>query len=570
MNLLKKIILIASFVPFTLLAQDQKDKPKPNWQNLDLERDGVMGISTEKAYELLKGKKGSPVIVAVIDGGVDEEHEDLKSVIWKNSGEIAGNNTDDDKNGYADDVFGWNFIGSSIGNIQHDNLEVVRLVRKWQDKYSSVVNSTPLSDEERKEFSQYKKMITDFMTRLDNARRGYESLSVIKKTTEEIVAKLNKPAPTLKDFERYKSANEMESKVLKVIKSEMKKKNDYKLFKEDIDDTYKYYSSQVNYHLNMDFDPRDSVKDNYGNAFERFYGNADITGPDAEHGTHVAGIIGAVRDNNLGIKGVADNVRIMGIRAVPDGDERDKDVANSIRYAVDNGAKVINMSFGKAYVWNKASVDSAVKYAESKDVLLVHAAGNEAKNTDFATNYPNRIYGEITAVERPVLAGTGTIPGFGRPPVVGRVLQDTVKDKRFDMPSAKNWIEVGASGWKNDDELVANFSNYGKRTVDVFAPGVQINSTVPGSKYEPNDGTSMASPVVAGLAALIRSYYPSLTAVQVKDVIMRSVTKVNQKVKIKEDGASKKVKLDEISISGGVVNAYNAIQLASQMSTASL
>ena len=567
MDFLRRIILIASFLPVLAFGQT-KDKPKDNWQNLDLKRDGVMGISTEKAYELLKGKKSNTVIVAVIDGGVDEEHEDLKSIIWRNSDEIAGNNKGDDQNGYADDVFGWNFIGSSLGNVRYDNLEVVRLVRALQDKYAAVVNSTPLSAEERREFNQYKKMVTDYMTRLENARRGYQSLEIIKKTTEEIASKIGKSAPTLKDFDDYDAANEMESKVLKVIKSEMKKEPDYAVFKKDIDDTYDYYSAQVNYHLNIDFDPRDSVKDDYTNAFEKIYGNADITGPDADHGTHVAGIIAAVRNNGLGINGVADNVRIMGIRAVPDGDERDKDVANSIRYAVDNGAKVINMSFGKAYVWNKAVVDSAVKYAESKDVLLVHAAGNDAKNTDIEVNYPNRIYGDITPKDRVQfdIQNRSATGGLNRP-AMPKIVQDT---SRFSLPRAQNWIEVGASSWTNDENLVASFSNYGKRSVDVFAPGVKVNSTMPDSKYKPNDGTSMASPVVAGLAALIRSYYPNLSAVQVKDIIMKSVTKVDHKVKIKEDGSSRKVKLDEISVSGGVVNAYQAIQLASKVSNASL
>ncbi len=223
------------------------------------------------------------------------------------------------------------------------------------------------------------------------------------------------------------------------------------------------------------------------------------------------------------------NVKIMAIRTVPDGDERDKDVANSIRYAVDNGAKIINMSFGKGYSWDKKVVDEAVKYAVSKDVLLVHAAGNEAKNTEKEDNVPNRFYVDSTGVT---------------------------------MGTAEGWIEVGASSWKNDEDLVASFSNYGGKTVDVFAPGVKINSTMPDSKYKENDGTSMASPVVAGLAALIRSYYPQFTAVQVKEIIMNSVTKVEQKVKIKEEGTSKKVALSEISVSGGVVNAYNALLLA--------
>ncbi|MBC7912721.1 MAG: S8 family peptidase [Pyrinomonadaceae bacterium] len=570
MNLVKRIILLMVFVPLLSQAQ-KKDKPKENWQNLDLQRDGVMGISTEKAYELLKGKKSTTVIVAVLDGGVDEEHEDLKTIIWKNNAEVAGNKKDDDKNGYIDDIYGWNFLGSAEANVRYDNLEMVRLVRKLQDKYSAVINSTPLSSEERKEFNQYKKMVTDYMTRLQNARMGYESYSVLKKQTEQIVSKIGKANPTEKDFDKYNAENDIESRVLKAIKSGLKDDVDYPAFKKEIDEAAEYYNSQLNYHLNINYDPRDSIKDNYSNAFERYYGNSDITGPDAKHGTHVAGIIAAKRNNGLGINGIADNVRIMGVRTVPDGDERDKDVANAIRYAVDNGAKVINMSFGKSYSWNKAAVDSAVKYAAAKDVLLVHAAGNDANNIDLEVNFPNRIFGELTAIEKPLPLGNirPNIQGMGsmpRPPIE-KPLQDSI---RFTLPKAANWIEVGASGWKDNEDLIAEFSNYGKKSVDVFAPGVKINSTMPGSKYDASDGTSMASPVVAGLAALIRSYYPSLTAIQVKDVIMRSVTKIDQKVKIRDNGATKKVKAEEISISGGVVNAYNAIQLASQIGSASL
>ena len=145
-------------------------------------------------------------------------------------------------------------------------------------------------------------------------------------------------------------------------------------------------------------------------------------------------------------------------------------------------------------------------------------------------------------------------------------LKDSITTTVSKKPQASSWIEVGASGWKDNDELVANFSNYGKISVDVFAPGVGINSTIPGSKYKVEDGTSMASPVVAGLAALIRSYFPSLTAVQVKDIILNSVTKVNHKVKIKDGiGNSKKVMLQDICVSGGVVNAYNAILLAEKI-----
>ncbi|PWG79876.1 S8 family peptidase [Pararcticibacter amylolyticus] len=573
MKFIQRLLLLTILLPYIAGAQP-KDKPKDNWQNLDLIQDGVFGVSTEKAYnELLKGKKGKTVVVAVIDGGVDTQHEDLKSVMWTNAKETPGNKADDDKNGYVDDVHGWNFLGSPTYSVRYDNMEVVRLLRKYQDKYAAVLNTTPLSRDERKEFNLYKKMVTDYMGKLENARVGFENVSILRKSLDTIVTRIGKETPTLQDFDNYKTRGEIESKVIKIVKPELRKDPDYKKFREDIEDAYKSYYGQINYNLNMDFDPRDSIGDHYNNGAERFYGNSDVQGPDADHGTHVAGIIAADRHNNKGVKGVAENVKIMAVRAVPDGDERDKDVANAIRYAVDNGAKVINMSFGKSYSWDKALVDSAVRYAASKDVLLVHAAGNDSKNTDVENNFPTRIYADTLDAnywgsnQRMSVVSRGARPmgpgmsGMGSNASL-KIERDTLK---FTKPQAQNWIEVGASGWKNDDDLVAEFSNFGKRSVDVFAPGVKINSTIPGSKYKENDGTSMASPVVAGIAALVRSYYPSLTAVQVKDVIMKSVTMVEQKVKIREEGESKKVKLSDICISGGVVNAYNALKLAEQM-----
>ena len=540
MNLLSKVLYTIAILalPFVSLAQNTEDEsPIANWQNLDLKSDGVFGISTEKAYkEIIKGKKSSPIIVAVIDGGIDIEHEDLKKVLWVNQKEIPGNGIDDDKNGYVDDVHGWNFIGSPKANIHYDNMEVIRLVNKLEPKYAAALNSTPFTEEERKEFQTYKKVVTDYMAKLQSAQIGLQNTTMIKKYLDEITAKLGNENPTSDDFGNYKAENDIESQVIKFIRPELKKV-DFKKFYEELKDGIKFYDTQVKYQLNVEFDPRkDSVGDDYANSYERYYGNNNVTGPDAEHGTHVAGIVGAIRNNDLGIKGVADNVKIMAIRTVPDGDERDKDVANSILYAVDNGAKILNMSFGKSYAWDKKVVDDAVKYAVSKGVLLVHAAGNDGKNTEKEDNFPNRLFTDS----------------------LGKT-----------MGTAQGWIEVGASGWKNDEDLVASFSNYGGKTVDVFAPGVKINSTMPSSTYKENDGTSMAAPVVAGLAALIWSHYPNFTAVQIKDIIMNSVVKVEQKVKIKEEGDNRRVLLSEISVTGGIVNAYNALQLAEQTNSAS-
>lgn len=527
--------ILIGITPFMSYAQDEKTPPK-NWYNLDFQKDAVMGISTEQAYQLLEGQKASNVIVAVLDGGVDVNHEDLKDVLWKNPKEIPGNGKDDDDNGYIDDVNGWNFIGNANGkNVEADNLEVTRLIRIYEPKYLSVLPTTPLSEKERREFVAYQKMITDYTSKMEEASFGKLNYGRLAEELDKIIAATGKSVKeiTKEDLDQFDPTGDRQKMAVRLAKKESEKSG-FEKFYEDIKEGNKYFSDQVDFHLNKDFDPREIVGDDYQNADQSDYGNNDVQGPDAEHGTHVAGIIAANRSNDLGINGVATHVQIMTVRLVPNGDERDKDVANGIRYAVDNGAKIINMSFGKGYVYNKSAVDQAIKYAESKDVLLVHAAGNDASDNDIIKNYPTKYFTDS--------------------------LDATIGE-------AKNWITVGATGWELNADLLAEFSNYGYRSVDVFAPGVKINSTIPGSKYKEQQGTSMAAPVVSGLAALIRSYYPSLTAQEVKEVIMKSVTKVDQKVKVKSEGGSKRVYLDEISVSGGIVNAYKAIAEATKVAS---
>lgn len=502
--------------------------PKPNWQNLDLKADSMFGISTERAYkELLGNKKVKPILVAVIDGGIDTLHEDLKSVMWTNPKETAGNKVDDDKDGYADDMHGWNFIGGPKGDVHYDNLEMTRLLRRLKPKYGAITDTTKLSTAEHDTLVLYRKVSADFDQEYHKAQALYTNMSAFKSVLDAMVTRMGKTTPTEQDFEQYQPQSQGEAQVRQILIRQLQSDPDFAKFRDnELNEGVTHFKEELDYNLNLNFDPRSIVGDDTNNVNERFYGNADVMGPDAMHGTHVAGIIGADRTNNLGILGVADAVEIIGVRAVPDGDERDKDIANAIRYAVDRGARVINMSFGKAYSPNKPAVDDAVKYAMSKDVLLVHAAGNDNKNLDKDANFPTRVYADSSG-------------------------------------SAAGWIEVGASGWKDDQTLKAPFSNYGKTTVDVFAPGEQIHSTVPGSKYMDLDGTSMAAPVVTGLAALIRSRYPQLTAVQVKDIIMKSVVPVTHDVIVPDEGGSgHAVPFSELCVSGGVVNAYNALKLA--------
>ncbi|MCZ4245447.1 S8 family peptidase [Pedobacter punctiformis] len=579
---LKKLMFFIFFLCLQTLsfAQSKKVQLPANWHNLDLLESGFFGISTEKAYrEVLKDKKPKEkIIVAVIDGGVDINHEDLKDVLWTNTKEIPGNGIDDDGNGYVDDVHGWNFIGSKKGNLQFDNLELVRLLRIYTPKYQSTTNLTPLDSTQKEEFRLYKKMVGDFGKKYEDASNTFSVLIAINKVLDSVAKINNKKIPSLEDIDRYKADDETEEQVKTIIRKGAKEDGSFEKFYKNIKDGYEQYDAMLKYNLNPKYDKRaELVGDDYSNANQRDYGNNDVKGPDAVHGTHVSGIIGANRVNNVGIIGVADYVSIMAIRVVPTGDERDKDVANGIRYAVDNGAKVINMSFGKGYKWDKKAVDEAIKYAETKGVLLVHAAGNDNQNNDVDENYPNKYFDSKEAedykIAHKVKARPDFVPpkniaqnGMGmRPPLDGRVIEKplALDSAKFNLPHAKNWIEVGASAYKDDDNLKADFSNYGKYTVDVFAPGFLINSTIPDSKYEDLDGTSMASPVVAGLAALILSYHPDFTPVQVKDIIMKSVSKVNHKIKYKnEKGENVRVFFSEICVSGGIVNTYNALKLA--------
>jgi subtilisin family serine protease len=536
-NIFFALFTLALFGSGSVLAQTAVKETPKGWHMLDYQKDGFYGIGVEKAYQsLLKGKKPKQtVVVAVIDSGVDTTHEDLKPVLWKNSREIPGNGIDDDKNGYVDDIYGWNFLGGKDGrNVTKDSYEAARVYYKYKKKYgNSTLDESTLTSDEKEELKNYRKAKDQIESQAKEASMYVLFLrNIVDKLPEadSVLKKaMAKETYTGDDLMKFKPTNADESKakntLMGLFQQTQQMDNSNKVLIEGITEFYNGEKSKIeaaekepeNYRGNI-------VQDNYDDINDRFYGNNDVMATTPMHGTHVSGIIGAVRGNNIGMNGVADNVKIMMIRAVPDGDEHDKDIANAIRYAVDNGAWVINMSFGKSFSPEKKWVDDAVKYAESKGVLLVHAAGNDGKNIDETDNFPNVRYGDNPATK------------------------------------ASNWITVGASGPGSKD-LAASFSNYGK-DVDVFSPGVEIYSTLPGgNEYGNQQGTSMASPVTAGIAALILSYYPELTAKQVKSVIEKSVSPITT-FKVIKPGSEEEVKLSDISKTGGVVNAYEAIKLA--------
>ena len=484
------------------------------WSHLDLDKDSIPGMSVDKVYsELLKGKKSVPIIVGILDSGVDIEHEDLKSVVWTNKKEIAGNGIDDDKNGYIDDIHGWNFLG----NITKENYE-----------YQRIINDKSLVDEAT--YLEAKKINDDKIEEANQAKSQIErALNGTTKADETLVKLLGKPTYTAEDLDA------IDSKEPEVIQSKaiMKQMLAYGLSVADLKkeiqkelDTYIKVLSGENLKTNY----RKVLGDNPDDIKDIKYGDNNVMGPDKEeilHGTHVAGIVAQVRNNKIGGDGIANNVQILTVRAVPDGDEYDKDIALGIRYAVDNGAKVINGSFGKAFSPHKQWVYDAIKYAESKDVLIVHAAGNDAKDIDTENNFPN-----------------------------------DSDDKKTEF--ADNMITIGALNYEYGTNVVADFSNYGKLNVDVFAPGVKIYASTPNNEYQFLQGTSMASPNVAGVAALIRSYYPTLSAKQVKHILMDSGTAITTKVTVGGDEKDSR-QFSDLSKSGKILNAYNAMVLADKM-----
>jgi len=540
-NCIGIIMLSCSFLfgfsQTSLLSINNETDELKGWHLKDKSKDGFQGISLEQAYQLLKSKKSSTVIVAVIDSGIDTLHEDLKPVMWRNPKEIPGNGKDDDKNGYTDDVHGWNFLGGKDGkNVNQDSYEGARVYHQLKNKYSEKTDTTQLSAEEK---SQYKLYISAKENLERSAGEAIETIPMLQNlyikssSADSLLRIVFKPSYNGNELMEFKSSNAKETDAKFVMVTlykafDMMEANNQNLIK----DFKEYYDGENRKVATLDAPPpayrADIVKDIYESLEDRFYGNNDIMASHADHGTHVSGIIGAARNNGVGVDGIADNVRIMTIRAVPDGDEHDKDIALAIRYAVDNGAKVINMSFGKSFSPQKQWVDDAVKYAMSKDVLLVHAAGNDGKNLDESVNYPN-----------PQFKGTNI--------------------------TAPNYITVGASGDPATGGLAAEFSNYGIKKVDVFAPGVKIYSCIPGGNtYTYQQGTSMASPVVAGIAALLRSYYPELSAEQIRYCIENSVVKIDDKVN-KPGTENEEETFSALSKSGGIVNAYEAAKLAATL-----
>ncbi len=499
-----------------LKITELSDSEKKTWGHADLILDTIPGMSVDKVYrELIGNKKGETVIVAVLDSGMDLTHEDLDGVLWTNKGERAGNGKDDDGNGYIDDIHGYNFLGESY----NEQLEYARMLR---------LNIGDASDRAKAQMQLDK----DYPKALQNKQQYEQILQAVSNADAEVKKALGKDAYTKEELLAMKPTTEQLQQSVSILTQMYQYEDSIDSVIKDLNDGLTYFSERLNYNLNKDFNGRDIVGDDPYDFNSRGYGNGNPQNrmEDESHGTHVAGIIAAERNNGKGVNGVAKNVKLMSIRAVPNGDEYDKDIALGIRYAADNGAKIINCSFGKSFSPNAEWVYEAIQYAASKDVLIVHAAGNDGNDLDDNenTNFPN-------------------------------------DHKYSGNEISDNVITVGALAPSYGSKMVASFSNYGNANVDVFAPGDKIYSTMPNNSYEFQGGTSMAAPAVAGVAALIRSYYPNLSAAQVKKVLMQSGLSSKAAVILSGDADNSK-SFSQASKSGKMVNAYNALLLAENIS----
>jgi len=535
------LIFVFYFIAFTTWGQNNQ-----NWHWKDFEKDSVHGISLQKAYQLLStyGIAPSPIVVAVIDGGIDTNQLDLKNLLWKNQKEIPNNKIDDDQNGYVDDVNGWNFLGGKDGrNIDKADAEKTRIYHQLKNKYENkIIDTLALNELEKKQYSSWQKVNKEMEFSAEeaaNLQYFQMAINALKKIGENIIKDMGDSNFTANQLEPYQPIGRIAFQaklsflrtvnILGIDKSTK--------FPDILQDLKEYIESKEKAsnakEVSMGNMREDIVKDAYNNFSDRYYGNNDVTGPNARHGTHVAGLVASYPDSSWQTNSWYPPLKIMAIRAIPDGDEYDKDVALAILYAVDNGAKIINMSFGKSYSPQQIWVDSAIRYAASKDVLIIHSAGNEFYNLDEKNVFPNPYSSQ---------------------------LNDTVKNMLTVAASSDDLVGEG---------ILTDFSNYGSKIVDVLAPGNKIYSTLPGKhNHGYLSGTSMAGPIVSNLAALIRSYFPKLTAQEVKAIIMKSVWTPNDKemiFAIPQRDSSKT--LAAIAKAGGIVNAANAIALAKTMAS---
>ncbi len=513
-------------------------KELQTWWQKDMATDTIPGISLEKAYQeiLSKKKHGKKVIVAILDTKLDIHHEDIKQQIWWNDDEIPNNGIDDDHNGYIDDMHGWNFLGNKDEDVFYSNYESIRIIRKYDSLFlNKKINEIP--EKYLKDFTLYQRAKElrkiELAKGIENKEYGDFLVNTYPKSKALLKRIFKHEDYTVSELDSLYKIYENDSITAALVyyMSDYKK---YNLSQQWINEQKRKADIEMQTSLNFDFNERKLIGDNPENIDNKGYGNNKVWNDSIpfQHAIMVSGVLASDHTNKIGIKGVSDRVTLMPLCVVSSGgDEHDKDISLAIRYAVDNGAKIINISFGKPLSLYKKWIEEAIMYASSKDVVIICSAGNNnEKIRGERTHYPNDY----------------TIDG---------------------TEISDNLIKVGATTYLVNTKLKAGFSNYSNKHIDLFAPGYKVYTTKYGNKYDFVNGTSLSAPIVSGVAALIRSYYPSLSAAQVKTILMESGTSYDIDVEIKqEDGTQKMVPFAELSKSGKVVNAYNALLMAEEMS----
>jgi subtilisin family serine protease len=532
-----KFILTLFLYSYSLFAWGQDAR---FWHWKDLEKDGVHGVSLFKAQQLLTDLKlkPMPIIIAILDGGIDTAHLQIKPLLWNNPKEIPGNALDDDQNGYIDDVHGWNFLGNAAGqNINKASDEKSRIYHRYKNEFKQdKIDSVSWDAKKKQDFYSWQQAAAEIVFSEDDAA----NLSFIKMARNAVVKmglilirEIVDTNFTTEQLEAYQPIGKLtaDTKIsyLRTMQAlGIDRMSGHHSIVEDLND---YIAGKDQSAVSIDTPPEDLRKkitqDQYENFNDQYYGNNNITGPNAKHGTHVAGLAAGIVDTNFTKSNFSNPIQIMGVRVVPDGDEYDKDVALGIRYAVNNGAKVINMSFGKSFSPEQAWVDSAIRYAASKDVLIIHSAGNESYDLNNKSVYPSPY-------------------------------SNVFKDK------ASNMITVGASSDPVIAEsILTDFSNYGNKIVDVLSPGNKIFSSLPNQAFGFLNGTSMSAPILSHIAALVRAYFPKLSATEVKAILLQSNWKPNDSNALFPiPQTDQSIKLTDISAEGGIINAALSIQNA--------
>ncbi|WP_445455707.1 S8 family peptidase [Flavobacterium sp. HNIBRBA15423] len=545
-----RLIIVLIIVLIGCKPLKKNDLNKTTYKKWHL-NNSLNGISLNKWHKENPKKIKEQIVIAVLDTQIDTNHEDLQDQFWVNIDEIPNNTIDDDNNGYIDDVNGWNFLGTKSGNyIVWANFEYVRFIRDWKEKFEGK-KKEDVEDKDLENFKIYSRCIAV----LNYKKKYYENN---QKSLDYDIFIYPKAKDTLKyyfpneDYNYEKLAN-----LYNKVKGDDKRTYSDMLNNKDEDFLALVYNFYSNYasnitsleilqdkkiqtdsilkkNLNIDYNERVFIGDN-PNILEKGYGNNKINAKIKEirsfntHSTEVSSIMASIRSNGLGSDGFSNNIKIMPLTISASGDEHDKDIAMAIYYAVDNGAKVINMSFGKDFSLHKEWVFEAMQYAENKNVLLVHCSSNDSRDIDRYHDYPNDI-------------------GYNKLPEV-----------------VDNFISVGSISKRTDSTMVSSFSNYGKKNVDIFAPGEEIYVAIPDNQYKYDSGTSLAAPMVSGTAALIWLYYPNLTVQEVKNIILESGVTIDKMV-IKPGTKDEMVHFSELCKTGKILNTYNAMKMAEEVS----